>query len=64
MLLTFVYLIFRSLSGSGSAGKTGAGLLSEPCFFIFSAEEFEDAPETQVKWGIREPQWFLSWLSS
>ena len=49
MLLTLVYLIFRSLSGSGSAGKTGAGLLSDPCFFIFSVEEFEEVPETQVK---------------
>jgi len=37
------------LSGSGSAGKTGAGLLGEPCFFMLPGEEFEYAPETQVK---------------
>ncbi|KAI6058394.1 Transmembrane channel-like protein 1 [Aix galericulata] len=45
----FKHSIFKkSLSGSGSAGKTGAGLLSEPCFFILSNDEFEDVPETQA----------------
>lgn len=64
MLLTLVYLIFRSFNGSGSTGITGAGSLSEPCFFMFSVEKFEDVPETQVKQGIKGIRWFLPWLSS
>lgn len=59
-----MYLIFRSFNGSGSAGMTGAGLPSEPCFFMFSVEKFAGVPETQVKWGIKGIQWFLPWLSS